>query len=58
VPEICCIECALTSADGAGWRAEIIIDDEAPDDREVALYCPACWTREFADDLSAEEADR
>lgn len=38
-----CLECGATSADGAGWRAELAPDDAGIDEREVPVYCPACW---------------
>ncbi len=43
--DLFCIECGARSEDGAGWRAEIAVDEEEPD--EVVVYCPPCWEHEF-----------
>jgi len=33
-----------------GWRGVLTVGDEdADDDEEVAVYCPECAAREFAD---------
>ena len=42
-----CVECGARSAEGARWKAEFVTDDELEDDDEIAVYCPACWVREF-----------
>jgi hypothetical protein len=50
-----CDECGETSEDGEGWKAVLalmLLDGyeykvEGPE--EVAVFCPRCWSREFAD---------
>ena len=42
-----CVECGASSAEGARWKAEFVTDGELEDDDEIAVYCPACWNREF-----------
>ena len=49
-----CVECGATSDDGTGWRAELAPDDGV-DETEVPVYCPACWDREFGDQLHRGE---
>ena len=46
--ELVCAECRRTSSDGEGWRAELGLDlEDEREPEEVAVYCPACWQREF-----------
>ena len=51
-----CVECGRVSGDGEGWRAEIANDPEDDEPAEVAVYCPACWEREFAGEDGAPSA--
>jgi hypothetical protein len=36
--------CGATSKGGAGWRVDVVADDDGRDDR-LAVYCPECWRR-------------
>jgi hypothetical protein len=36
-----CEECDRIDLHGVGWRADIVAE------HELAVYCPACWNREF-----------
>ena len=49
VAELVCVECGASSEDGLGWRADVVTDDEGPDEPEVAVYCPLCWQERFGD---------
>lgn len=42
-----CVECGTRSEDGAGWRAEVVIDVDGHKPDEVVIYCPGCWQFEF-----------
>lgn len=49
-----CTECGVTSEGGEGWKAELavrLLDEEVDghEPREVAIFCPTCWSREFKD---------
>jgi hypothetical protein len=48
--ELVCDECGAVSNDGAGWKAEFADAPLEHDPIEVAIYCPACWAREFEED--------
>jgi hypothetical protein len=44
-----CEECESSSADGFGWIAVVVNDEEETEqDAYVVTYCPACALREFA----------
>lgn len=47
-----CAQCGASSPpDARGWRGELVVgdeDDEAAE--EVAVFCPACYAREFGSD--------
>jgi hypothetical protein len=40
--EIVCVECGARSNDGAGWKADLVTDDERVDEDECALWCSGC----------------
>jgi hypothetical protein len=45
-----CDECGDTTTDGTGWKAALAVGGEdAEDVQEVAVFCPECAEREFAD---------
>jgi len=46
-PRLTCVECGATTKRGQGWKTDPAVDDEGVDEPEVAVYCPACWRREF-----------
>lgn len=49
-PTFRCEECGdAAPPDALRWRAEIAEDLEDGEPAAVALYCPACWSREFGD---------
>ncbi len=50
--KLVCLECGTRSEDGAGWRAEVVVDVDGDESDEVVVYCPGCWQSEFAPDAS------
>lgn len=55
-PTFRCQECGdAAPPDALRWRAEIADDPEEAEAAVVALYCPACWGREFGGPVRASD---
>ena len=48
--ELVCDECGAVSKDAAGWKAALADAPLEDGPIGVAIYCPACWAREFDED--------
>ena len=48
--DLVCDECGAVSKDAAGWKAALADAPLEDGPIGVAIYCPACWAREFDED--------